>query len=276
MMTQEITLGLSYQSFQYLFENIEATIHLIEFQQGVNQELTLLLSKASEAILPNTKDNHIGEGATLDNIIQKQRGIRFIINGGFNHYRKEFYDWSHKNFNIGDPVGIVKIREHFYEDYLNLEHYGFLVQTTKGKSWNILTLEDISINDKYILGCTPLLIFNQKSRNLPYDIYCPVNQGIINPPSYLGHGLQHHPRTAIGQIGNQLYFLIVEGKGCTLPQLQELGHFLKMDSLLNLDGGGSSQFRLFSNHNTYSNFVSHEDKNRILGHTLIIFDEQLK
>lgn len=274
-----VTEGLSYITFPFYFEkNKEVIVHIVKFKQNMNDNLTLLISKASEALSPNVFNNHIGEGGTLNDIIQKQKGIRFIINGGFNHYRKSFYDWSHQNFNIGDPVGIVKIREHIYQDYLKLEHYGFLVQTEKKQHWKIISPTEFNSNYeyKYILGCTPLLIYNYKDMPLPEDIYYPVEHNKINPPSYLGHGLQHHPRTAIGEKNNDLYFIVIENEGCTLQQLQLIGKYLSMTNLLNLDGGGSSQFHLFSKETVYSNFVNQEDRSRILGHTLIIFDETLK
>jgi len=96
---------------------------------------TLLLSKMSEALLPNKQGNHIGEGGTLDDFIQKQKGVKFIINGGFNHYRKNFYEWKHQDFNVGDPIGITKIRDHYFEDVLTLENYGFFTQENKKESW---------------------------------------------------------------------------------------------------------------------------------------------
>ena len=151
-----IVAGLSYTTFSHsIEEGKRSIIHMVKFKQNANDDLTLLISKASEALSPNIFNNHIGEGGTLNNIIEKQKGIRLIINGGFNHYRKSFYDWNHQNFNVGDPVGIVKIREHIYQDYLDLQHYGFLVQTEKKQPWNILSLKDIDFNAKYILGCTP-------------------------------------------------------------------------------------------------------------------------
>jgi hypothetical protein len=278
---KQITLGLSYHEIKQQFQGQEQIIHITQYNPTINSNLTLLISKVSEAILPNTFNNHIGEGDNIDNYLTKQKAVRFIINGGFSHYRKNFYEWEHQNFNVGDPVGLIKIREHFFEDYLNLEHYGFLVQKTKGDLWHILPKEDLTTNEKYILGCTPLLIYNGKSLTIPTEVMTPVAIGTINPPSVLGHGLQNHPRTAIGVKDNILYFITVEGdntehSGCTLLDLQQLGMELKLDSLLNLDGGGSSQFRLMTDQFTIQNNIAPEDKNRVLGHVLVIFDDSLK
>ena len=272
-----ITQGLSYQKLTTTLNGLEQTIHITEYEQGVNDNLCLLISKVSEAILPETPGNHIGQGETMDNYLPWQPDLRFIINGGFNHYRKNFYDWSHQNFHVGDPVGLVKIREHFYEDYVDLQYYGFLVQEKKGETWRIS--KTVQKHEKYILGCTPLLIFERHNVDLPPELMAPVKAGTINPPSILGHGLQCHPRTAVGLKDNTLYFITVEineAGGCTLPDLQLLGQTLALDSLLNLDGGGSSQFRLKHNAEIIRNFVSPEDESRILGHTLVIFDKTLK
>ncbi|NCQ52095.1 hypothetical protein GW796_09410 [archaeon] len=93
-----------------------------------------MLSKLSEAILPRTKNNHIGEGSTMDDFLKAQPGVRFIINGGFNHYRKNFYNWTHQEYNVGDPVGLVKIRGHYFEDMLESSAYGFFCPKGKGST----------------------------------------------------------------------------------------------------------------------------------------------
>lgn len=257
------------------------TVHVIRYNQLDNHDLTLLISKASEAIRPKDHDNLVGDGSTIDGIIQSQKGVRFIINAGFNHYRKNFYSWKDQSFNIGDPVGLVKIRDALYEDYIDIQHYGFLTQKNKGDAWSIQDLNTLDRDSKYILGCTPLLIYQNSPLPLPTNEMIPVTGGAINPPSFLGHGLQNHPRTAVGVIGQELVFVLVENKpdgsgGCSLIELQELGISLKLESMLNLDGGGSSQFRLMTDSGVISNYVLDEDQHRVLGHALIIFDESLK
>lgn len=275
-------LTIHHQCFQYHFSHKVRTVHVIQYEQSLDNGLTLLISKASEAVRPEEPNNHIGDGATLDGIIQSQSGIRFIINAGFNHYRKNFYQWNHQDFNVGDPVGIVKIRQHLFEDFIKLDNYGFLTQERKNEMWKITDGNGLNKEAKYILGCTPLLIHHNKIINIPEEEMIPVKQGEINPPSFLGHGLQDHPRTAVGIKDNVLYFIIVENNsigtgGCSLLDLQDLGTFLELDSLLNLDGGGSSQFKLTTDEgHVFSNYVLPEDANRVLGHSLIIFDESLK
>lgn len=276
---RKIVSGLFYTSKFFLLNNRKQNVHIIKYSQVVNENLDLLISKISEAIQPTGNLNHIGEGSNINSVIEKQKGIRFIINAGFNHYRKNFYDWNNQNYNIGDPVGVVKIREHKFIDYLTLDNYGFLLQENRKSKWKISnTLENI--NHKYILGCTPILIFDKNKINLPNMI--PVEKNKINPPSFLGHGNQIHPRTAVGLKDNDLYFFVVENNpensgGCSLEELQYIGLSINLDSMINLDGGGSSQFKIIEdNGNVISNFISDEDKNRVLGHTLIIFDETLK
>jgi hypothetical protein len=276
-----ITDGLSYYSIKTVINGKPQKIHVTIFEQGMNPNLTLLISKVSEAILPETEGNHVGEGDNMDNFLKMQPNARFVINGGFSHYRKNFYEWKHQSFNIGDPVGVVKIRHHFFEDYVDLSHFGFLVQEKKGDSWKIVPKENLTKNEKYILGCTPLLIFNSQPLEIPYQLMVPMIQGKVNPPSILGHGLQNHPRTAVGIKEKKLFFITIEGGipgyvGCTLPELQEFGYSLKLESLLNLDGGGSSQFRLNDNKNILKNTIAHEDEYRILGHVLALFDDSLK
>lgn len=126
-----ITNSLSYYKIETFLNNRMLTIHQIKLKQNKNNNLTLLISKVSEAVNPNILNNEIGEGDNIDNYLKKQKGVRFVINGGFSHYRKNFYKWGNQNFNVGDPVGIVKIREHLFKDYIDLENYGFLVQNTK-------------------------------------------------------------------------------------------------------------------------------------------------
>lgn len=275
-------MSINYQNFQYIFKDDIQTVHVIRYSQLNNHNLTLLISKASEAIKPKDPNNLVGDGSTIDGIIQSQSGIRFIINAGFNHYRKNFYSWKSQSFNVGDPVGFVKIRDAVYEDYIDINHYGFLTQKNKGDNWYIQDLTALDKDSKYILGCTPLLIFNKTAVLMPINEMTPLKEGEINPPSFLGHGLQIHPRTAVGMIDQDLVFILVENKpdgsgGCSLPELQEIGLMLQLDSMLNLDGGGSSQFRLFlDNEQVISNYVLPEDSNRVLGHSLIVFDERLK
>lgn len=250
-------------------------VWIIELENNFSKGNTLLLSKVSEAILPETIGNHIGEGSSIDKFLEKQKNVKFIINGGFNHYRKDFYEWKNKNYNVGDPVGLVKIREHYFEDVLDIEDYGFFIQDKKGMPWEIVRHENLSKNEKYILGCTPLLIYNNKAVDLPINKMNPMPKGKINPPSILGHGLQNHPRTAVGIKDNNLFFIIVEGNnsegGCTLPELQEIGLKMGLNAFLNLDGGGSSQFRLLDNGNWISNKIDEEDKNRVLGNVIALF-----
>ena len=270
-----IVSGLNYSKRLLSFSQGEQFIHIVEYSQ-VNNQLTLLISKMSEALKPNIEGNHIGEGGTFEDIIIHQPGIRFIINGGFSHYRKNFYTWKNQDFNVGDPVGLVKIRNHYFEDLLDINYYGFLVQESKNSKWKITN--KIQKSEKYILGCTPLLILNGDAVNINTEIMNPII-GEINPPSVLGHGRFAHPRTAVGEKDGVIYFVIVEGtnnKGCTLLELQELGLQLGFKNFLNLDGGGSSQFRVYTKDNIIKNNVSKDDEKRVLGHSLIIFDETLK
>lgn len=266
---------INFNKYTFNLSNKEQIVNVIQYQQNSSKK-TLLISKLSEAILPNTIGNTIGDGSFMDDIFNYQKNIKFIINAGFSHYRKNFYDWKHQDYNIGDPVGFVKIREHVFIDYINSEYYGYFVQKDKISSWEIKkSIENIQ-NYKYVLGCTPLLTYNYQPLEIPDEI--PVKKGKINPPSYLGHGAQCHPRTAVGIKDDIIYFINVENNcnndgGCTLNELQQIGLELKLESLLNLDGGGSSQFRLLdSDGKILSNYVSDEDRKRVLGHALILFD----
>ena len=255
------------------------TVWVLRVANRFDANLTLLLSKVSEAVHPNTPGNHIGEGATLDAFLQAQSGVRFVINGGFNHYRKGFYAWPHQGYKVGDPVGLVKIRDHYFEDLLEDSFYGFFVQRSKGQPWAIVSGSQLDKTSKYILGCTPLLIEHGVALTLPPEALAPMPAGEINPPSVLGHGLQRHPRTAVGLKDEELFFFVVEGgasRGCTLPELQEVGRQLGMQSMLNLDGGGSSQFRLRTEHGWIGNFVEEQDAHRVLGNVIVLFDEALK
>lgn len=265
--------NLIHCSKEILLNNRTINFHIVEFDQNSNS--TLLISKLSEAIKPNQSKNEIGEGSTIDNVFNHQKNIQFIINAGFSHYKKDFYEWNHSNYEIGDPVGLIKIRQHIYNDIIDNEHYGFFVQKDKKSLWTIKSKISNINNYKYILGCTPLLIHHKLPLEIPNVE--PVKQGKVNPPSYLGHGNEIHPRTAVGLKDDKIIFLIIENNeydsgGCTLKELQHIGETLDLYSLLNLDGGGSSQFRLTEKDNTIKNFVHSKDEKRILGHAFIIFD----
>lgn len=259
-----------------------SNVWIIRIPNNFNSHFTLLLSKFSEAISPNTLDNSIGEGTTFQKFLQIQPNVRFIINGGFNHYRKNFYEWPHQNFNIGDPVGITKIRQHYYEDFLDIEDYGFFVQEDKNQPWKIIQLKNLNKTYKYILGCTPLLILNSQPYLLDEKKMIALDKNTINPPSFLGHGLQSHPRTAVGIKDNEIFFIVIQSdtgeEGATLLELQKIGIQLKLDSLLNLDGGGSSQFLLWNpqSKSWIGNPVSNKDKDRVLGHAIVLFEENKK
>lgn len=268
---------MQYQRRTDLLE--DRVVWVISLENNFQNNTTLLISKVSEAILPETAHNHVGQGSTMDGFIQSQPGVRFVINGGFSHYRKDFYDWPHQDYNVGDPVGLVKIRHHYYEDLLDIEDYGFFVQDHKGAPWQIVRHTHLGKDEKYILGCTPLLIFDNTAIPLPIDKMQPMPSGKINPPSILAHGLARHPRTALGIKDSEIYFIIVEGSdsegGCTLEELQNIGLRLGLQNFMNLDGGGSSQFRLFSGNGYIKNNVSADDEQRILGHVIALFDEEL-
>ena len=255
------------------------TVWVIATPNCFDGDYTLLISKVSEAILPNTVGNHVGEGASMDVFLQLQKNVRFIINGGFSHYRKDFYDWSHDTFHVGDPVGVVKIRQHLFEDVADPTHYGFFVQEDKRLPWSIVSHTDLNKNHKYILGCTPLLIRNTQTCDLDACVMEPMKHGVVNPPSYLGHGKQRHPRTAVGIRNDTLVFVVVEGineSGCTLEELQHVGVQLGLEQFLNLDGGGSSQFRYWDGHQWMGNAVDDKDQHRVLGHVLVVFDQTLR
>jgi hypothetical protein len=242
--------------------------------------LKLIASKSSEALAPNQQSNHVGEGGTFDDLVQSQPDLRFIVNGTYNHYRKSFYEWQHDSYEVGDPVGYVKIRDNIYSDVMYETLNGYLVSEGEG-SWKISSVRPPE--SKYVLSSRPLLIHNEMQLSLPIEEVTPVDEGVVNPPSFLGHGLQNHARTAVGASQNdELVFVIAEGEGAgtsagiSLPQLQDFGTYLGLKMLLNLDGGGSSRFWMKAEDGTiFENRVADEDKNRILGHTLMMFSVNL-
>jgi hypothetical protein len=242
-------------------------VWVIEVQNKWDEN-TLLLSKVSEAVSPTSPNNHIGEGSTISEFIKRQPSVKFVINGSFNHYRKHFYNWSHYDYNIGDPVGFVKIRNHIYRDTIHDSDYGLFVQQEKGKEWKIIKPEESSGSEKYILGCNPIMIYQGEKCVLPNMTKV---EGKVCPPSILWHGLENHPRTAIGIKDDKLVFVVVESTGCSLPELQEIGVKLGLYYFLNLDGGGSSQFRLKTENGWISNNIEEKDKNRILGNVIALF-----
>lgn len=270
--------GLKYEQFHVSGKHGSTTGHIIWYDQNLSH-LNLVISKASEALNPETALNHTGAGGTLEQLIASQKDLRFIINGTFNHYRKHFYKWDHNNFNIGDPVGYVKIRNLIYEDIALNTLNGFLF--LEGKShWKIVG--DKPTHSKYILGSRPVLIQDSKAIDISLSEFLNIEQHKITPPSYLIHGPEAHARTAVGNKDDSLGFIVIEGdganeqKGVTLHELQEFGMTAGFETLLNLDGGGSSRFWLKTEDNlTIQSSVPEEDKERILGHTLMLFSSKL-
>lgn len=265
------TGGLNYQLITTEYSNV----HVIVYDQN-NLQLKLILSKSSEALHPHTNDNHKGEGGVFSDIVLSQPDIIFAVNGTYNHYRKNYYPWHHNEYLVGDPVGLVKIREHVYNDNPHLTYNGYL-QRGANKTWEIS--DTPNMESKYILSSRPLLIHRSHSVELPLDEMKPPLANTITAPSFINHGLQHHARTAVGIKKNKIFFIIAESeetehsKGITLPELQTLGEHLHLESLLNLDGGGSSRFYLArSNNAPLQNKTSVEDEHRIIGNTLMIFN----
>lgn len=271
--------GLKYEKFLLGTDILQSVAHVITYPQGL-AHLKMIASKSSEALLPDTVGNHIGEGGTFDALLKSQPDIRFMVNGTFNHYRKSFYGWSHSNFEVGDPVGIVKIREHMYDDLAYGALNGFLCRVER-HCWVISSTP--VIGSKYVVNGRPLLIADGKALSLPLEEVKPVNVGVVNPPSFLGHGLQCHARTAVGvDVSGDLVFIIVEGEGVgantgiDLLTLQEFGMHLNLVSLLNLDGGGSSRFWLKAGDGSIiESGIATEDKDRVLGNSLMLFSKNL-
>jgi hypothetical protein len=271
--------GLRYAEFLVEVNDQSSTLHVITYPQQ-HEHLKLIASKSSEALAPNQQSNHVGEGGTFDDLVQSQPDLRFIVNGTYNHYRKSFYEWQHDSYEVGDPVGYVKIRDNIYSDVMYETLNGYLVSEGEG-SWKISSVRPPE--SKYVLSSRPLLIHNEMQLSLPIEEVTPVDEGVVNPPSFLGHGLQNHARTAVGASQNdELVFVIAEGEGAgtsagiSLPQLQDFGTYLGLKMLLNLDGGGSSRFWMKAEDGTiFENRVADEDKNRILGHTLMMFSVNL-
>jgi len=262
--------GLTYQQLS----TPTSIIHVIRYDQHL-RHLKLILSKTSEALQPATSGNHVGDGGTFQQLTETQPDLRFAINGTYNHYRKNFYSWHHDDYLVGDPVGLVKIREHVYNDNPHLKNNGYL-QRLPDKTWVIS--DEVNMTGKYVLSSRPLLIHDSGTVDLPFYEMEAVAVGMVNPPSFLNHGLQRHARTAVGSAGNNLLFIIAESQetptsqGLTLPELQQVGEYLKLDSMLNLDGGGSSRFWLKTEDgDILRNRIAPEDEDRILGNMLMLF-----
>lgn len=273
--------GLIYKKLLLSVNGNSSVAHVIEYDQNL-EHLKMVISKSSAALNPATVGNGVGDGGTLKELVSSQPDLLFAVNGTFSHYRKNFYDWQHDLFNVGDPVGLVKISDReFYADHLYDTLNGYLQLNTNNK-WSIVTSYDTE--SKYALSSRPLLILNNAVQVLPLNEMKPVPSGVVNPPSFLGHGLEHHARTAVGVNSNgSLVFIVVEGEGSgsgsegvTLPVLQQLGIHLKLTSMLNLDGGGSSRYWVNDNtvNGTFSD-VAPDDEERILGHVLMVFSKNL-
>lgn len=272
--------GLRYASFAIEFEGQTSVAHAIIYPQQ-QKHLKLIASKSSEALSPDAANNHVGEGGTFEQLILSQPDLRFVINGTYNHYRKSYYQWHHDDYEVGDPVGLVKIRDKTYHDLAYASLNGYLSRDEKSH-WNITNVP--AMESKYILSSRPLLIEKGREVALPLEEMSPVPDGMVNPPGFLGHGLQNHARTAVGASpGDELVFIVAEGEGAgksagiSLLTLQAFGKHLGLSTLLNLDGGGSSRFWLrCEDGSTIESAVAEEDESRILGHSLMLFSDKLK
>lgn len=284
-----VTEGLTRLHFRGSLFGRMQNINAVEYEQEKNPKLTLLISKISEAMSPKMAGRHRGPGAPLADVPSLQPGIRFMINGGYSHYRHNYYPWP-TSFEIGDPVGLTIIRDHQWVSVTaaaDLKRFGFFVQTQSGFPFAILNYDQVQavLHAKYILSCSPLLIEDDQYVSLKQMRAYPLWPGEVNPPGHLGHVFHPNPRTAVGIRSNgDLVFVTVDGRsvggssGMEIAELTALMRTLQARTALNLDGGGSTQTHLAISGRQVSivNHVDPEDSRRDIGNALIIFDESLK
>ena len=47
--------------------------------------------------------------AKITDVSEQNPDIIAMINGGYYHYSKKIYPWKNRKYNIGDPVGLLKV-----------------------------------------------------------------------------------------------------------------------------------------------------------------------
>ncbi len=284
--SEPLSPGLTYKSYHGELFGAPQNIRVAEYQQGNNPQLTLLVSKISEAITPGVSGNHRGTGVPLNHIPKVQPGIRFMMNGGYSHYRKDYYPWP-TSFEVGDPVGYTQIRRNIWlsvRDPEELRFYGYLVQRSKGAHFEVLDYSDfVRMGEaQYVLSCSPFMIRNGDMVMLDKMGAFPLPEEAINPPGHLGHLFRANPRTMIGiREDNTLVFVTVDGrnedhsKGFTIAEMTALMRVLNVKNAVNFDGGGSTLMYV-KRDNSEGEVVNQTELERAIGNALIIFDESLK
>ena len=68
---KKIIDSLNYKKQLLSFASGEQIVHIIEYSQN-NNNLTLLISKTSEALNPLGNMNHIGDGGTINDFLKIQ------------------------------------------------------------------------------------------------------------------------------------------------------------------------------------------------------------
>ena len=237
----------------------------------------LAISKCSEGMSDKVK----GEGAKISDLLSVQPDIIALINGGYFYYNKmdSIYPGKRPSIcDVGDPVGIAKIRTHVFPTpprrlrnvtcFTN--RFGFLVQKRKGDPFELLLeceLPREPLNKfKYLLTCSPVLIRNGEPTKI--DTICDKKElsSEKGEAGNLCHLVKPNYRSVIATRENGSILLISFGGKVTFSEMQEF--LIKIGTLraFNLDGGGSTCLWTLD-----SGMLVVSEAHRVIGNAIVIF-----
>lgn len=229
--------------------NQKISVLRLEDPSHAGSQYQLRVIKSNDAIRHSEDDPKID----MTKAIQEIPGAIALVNGGYFHYRKNFYPWPKEDkFEADDPVGALMVNGKCIS-----------VNPKDKPLWGMLKIfqdhhckiseEDMEEKDiKDVLGCAPVLIKKGKRTDL-HSRTLEATAKVFNaspPGRFVDHIHDKHPRTLIGVKEDGTTFLVsVEGRereaeGMNNDELAELMSFLGVRDALNLDGGGSTQMLL--------------------------------
>jgi exopolysaccharide biosynthesis protein len=251
-----------------VFERAGAHLVVIPLQVHSSR---MVISKMSAAI----GNGHIGEGANLQEFLEKQKDTEVIINGGYFYFEKVKETYGIElpmGKNVGDGFGICKISDNSYADTSSCSDRmgGWVVQRCKGEPFELIpnisgTTPPKCEEYKYILSCSPLLMMEGKRVTNPVTpLEIKEKKG---PPGHLGHLTQPNQRSLIGQrLDGSLVFISTQN-GIIFEDMQELVEKSGCQTAMALDGGGSTFLWEKGQPKVQG------DKTRVVGNSIVVFAE---
>ncbi len=266
--------GLNYYKFWGCWNGRQQKIHVIDFQQNQSNQLGIRILDHRDSDL---NDKQYGPGAKITDVSKRDTNIMAMINGGFYHYSKKSYPWKNRKYNIGDPIGLLKINGQTktinhteYSKNPDKNLWGVFAVDTAGKAAIFETgASQAGIDPSRwheAIGSGPVLIQNGQLTDLDKKVQKLVKRTFKKknyaPGDFIKHYNQPNPRSCIGiKSDGTLLLVTVDGrredaKGMTCKELAEFMKNLGCVDAINLDGGGSASLLAKKKSSDAAEFVS--------------------